>query len=190
MSRLPPWEDEDAVFEWIMAGKDWLNPGADEISPLSERIEDAMRDAVEAARQGNDHPLADLLRDDHPFNKLEPPIRSQLTPEAFRLIADRLDGKPRNPHAPKMTAQERQAKNPVHEAARIEPLIELKLWGYYGDGQYYYYDKKTTRKIRERACDFAARIMNKERGTDLKWKTVRKHLRRPEEDHRRIKSAP
>jgi hypothetical protein len=88
-----------------MAGENWLNPGADEISPLSERIEDAMRDAVEAARQGIDHPLADLLRDDHPFNKLDPPILSRLTPEAFRLIADRLDGKPRNPHAPKMTAQ-------------------------------------------------------------------------------------
>jgi hypothetical protein len=177
---LPPWENEDAVFEWIMAGKDWLNPGADELSPLSERIEDTMQDAIKAAEQGNYHPLADLLRD---------VVRLWLPPEAFILIADRLDGKPRNPTAPKMTAQERQAKNPVHEAARIEPLIELKLWDYYGDGQFPYYDKKTTRKICERACDFAARFMNKERGTDLKGKTVRKHLRRLEEDPRRIKSA-
>jgi hypothetical protein len=50
VTRLPSWENKDAVFEWIMTGEDWLNPSTDEISPLSERIEDAVRDAVEVAR--------------------------------------------------------------------------------------------------------------------------------------------
>jgi hypothetical protein len=99
----PPWEDEDAVFEmvaWWLVGLP--DPGSDEIVPVSEWIDEAVQDAVEAARQGNYHPLADLLRGDPPFDKLESPV--QLSAEVQR-------------RRPRMTERERREKYLIHDAA-------------------------------------------------------------------------
>ena len=56
MSRLPwkgpPWKDEDAVFEmveWLRVAGGWPDPGSDEVVPVSEWIDEAVQDAIEAA---------------------------------------------------------------------------------------------------------------------------------------------
>jgi hypothetical protein len=173
MSRLPwkgpPWENENAVFEMV---KWWLvglpDPGSDEIVPVSEWIDEAVRDAIEAARQGNYRPLADLHRGDPPFDKLESPV--QFSAEARRLVADGLEDKnPRVGHRPPMTEQEKRAKCSTHDAVDNA----FFLWTLFD----LYYPDQGEKEKRERACHFAARIVGGDGlvGDDLKEK-VRKRV--------------
>jgi hypothetical protein len=173
---LPLWGDEEAIYELVREwmGKNPLDPDAEGISPLSVRVDDSIRDAIAAAREGNLRPLTELLGDDHLFKEL---VRSRLPPdEALQLL---LEGKPRKIGRPPMSAQERQRKYSVYEAARIERDIDRILRRWYPD------QKKGG--IVELACKIATRIVNEELGTDLKDETLLRHVTKRGKNDRHVK---
>jgi hypothetical protein len=196
MSKVPQWVDEDAVTKLVKTALDdaeadaeyefamlrWdTHPGI----PGNELLDRMERDAVAAAERGEIRPLADLLRPEHPFNEHPlfggDPIRSKLSATTWTLVADFLTGE-RNPRTgrlkgkpgrPKMTAEERRAMNPVHDAADMVPEI--------ADILRRFYPEQTPAQIHGRALSIAAgmkRVKSAE--------TVKLHLNRAKNDRRRI----
>lgn len=146
----PPWEDENAVADWILYGCRSallakmgleMGPHGDIDSFLDPDPEPSAQElAVEAAKLGKPQELADLferaarssdfsLHPDHPQN---------LSPSALRLAAEFLNGK-RNLKTgrmrggqqrgrPKMSDSERAASTPIHNAANYHfPAVRAVL---------------------------------------------------------------
>jgi hypothetical protein len=193
MIDLPRWNDEAAVTKQTELVKEELEAAAmDEERefyflpwhthpgvPVSEICAYAERNAVEAAERGRVGQLADLLRPDNPMNRYPfvpgSPIRSLLSPTTWMLVADLLIGRhKRKPGRPKMTAEERRAMNPIHDADDMFPAIV--------DIVRRLYPKQTQADIRDRAMLIAARLTGV-----TKAETVKFHRSRAKNDRRRIK---
>jgi hypothetical protein len=135
--RLPRWSDESAVARLVDEEIERAEleeerlfythyapqlPGVPE-SRINASIE---RNAVAAAFRGDIAELAGLLDPEHPYNKhRKVPIRSRLSPETWQIIIQFLTGA-RSLRSgrlkgergrPKLSADERRAMNPVHDAA-------------------------------------------------------------------------
>jgi hypothetical protein len=196
MKKMPRWADADKVFILIedelleIERQDVLEdelrmrtyPG----TPFSHIVQSMEQEAVAAARQGSFRKLAELLHPDHPFNNRrdgKPQLRNFLGPETWQLLVDRLLGKPiRKPAAtgkrtargrPKMTADERRAMTPVHDAADALSEINDILRRHYPD--------QSESNIRDRAIAFVAR------NEQINDETLVNYVGRSRRDRRRLR---
>jgi hypothetical protein len=193
---VPQWMDEDAVTKLVEKELDDAESNAEYKFAMlpwdthpgisgNELLHGMERDAVAAAERGDIGPLADLLRPEHPLNE-HPlfggnPIRSHFSAMTWTLVADFLTGE-RNPRTgrlkgkpgrSKMTAEERRAMNPVHDAADMVPVI--------ADILLLHYPEQTPAQIRDRALSIAAGMKGVKSA-----ETVNFHLNRAKNDRRRI----
>jgi hypothetical protein len=173
---LPNWNDEKGVAR--LAGEivaDWETELETRSRPFLEYADSVLDDfakfmhfekeAVEAARRGNNAMLAELLESEH----LE-----WLGTDARKIIADILLGTHKVGRGrPKMTSKQRWAKNPIHRAALEVAVLRQTLCRLYPE--------QTAPAVR----DCALRLAAKRTGVALG--TLRQHLRRPKNDRRRIK---
>jgi hypothetical protein len=188
MTKPPPWTDTDAVISWAYAefdeaqseterqGDMWqaehahLLPGF----PTSEFFEGMERQAVSRAEGGDFSALAHLLEPVHPFNEtpVGRPIRDRLKPETWWLIADRLSGELKTKRGrPKMTADKRRFRSPIHDAAEEVGAIRAILKRGY--------PKQGRKQIRDMA------LVAVGRRHAVKTETIAKYLGRPTTDRRR-----
>jgi hypothetical protein len=172
---LPNWNDEKGVVR--LAGEivaDWETELETRSRPFLEYADSVLDDfpkfmhfekeAVEAARRGNNAMLAELLESEH----LE-----WLGTDARKIIADILLGTHKVGRGrPKMTSKQRWAKNPIHRAALEVAVLRQTLCRLYPE--------QTAPAVR----DCALRLAAKRTGVALG--TLRQHLRRPKNDRRRI----
>jgi hypothetical protein len=173
---LPNWNDEKGVAR--LAGEivaDWETELETRSRPFLEYADSVLdgfpkfmrfeKEAVEAARRGNNAMLAELLQSEH----LE-----WLGTDARKIIADILRGTHKVGRGrPKMTSKQRWAKNPIHRAALEVAVLRQTLCRLYPE--------QTAPAVRDCALRLAA-----ER-TGVALGTLRQHLRRPKNDRRRIK---
>jgi hypothetical protein len=105
------------------------------------------RDAVEAAKGGNFRLLADMLHP-KPKNPLLGQDRPPLKPETMELVCLRLVGEYKAPRRgpPKASPAQRSANTKSYDAANEMQLIELLLWRHY----------RGEKGIRRRAIEIAA----------------------------------
>jgi hypothetical protein len=142
------------------------------------------RAAVAAAARGDVRPLADLLRPLHHLgflpDEVNPAIKN-LSPATWSLVVQFLTGE-RNlrtgrnrgePGRPKMTAEERRAANPVHDAAEEVPAIAAILRKLY--------PSRAKSALLERAVEIAARRKRVRRDT------LARYLGRSRKDPHRVR---
>lgn len=165
---LPKWRDEAGVAalveeymgkERVIAGyfaefavatrrRDPPRPGQDPEDDVIWLLREE-RDAIEAAKRGELAALLELLRGPH---------RDQLQPETVELVVEFMTGV-RNPQTgrrkgegkvgrSKMTQEEKEAENPLHNAAAEFRIIKRLLREHYPSEPY--------SEIRERALELAA----------------------------------
>jgi hypothetical protein len=190
---LPNWNDEKRVAR--LAGKimaDWetnyfleyaarskanfeadlasgkYSPGDDDDAPVELiKFKNNEEAAIKAALHGDIAPLSE--------------DECWMEPSTRKLMAEFMTGD-RNPQTgrrkagrgrPKMTREERWKINPIHRAADEVAVLRQQL------RQLYPMQSVTT--VRERAIDLAAKR------TGVASEKLRRHLRRPKNDRRRIK---
>jgi hypothetical protein len=103
-----------------------------------------------------------------------------MEPSTRKLMAEFMTGD-RNPQTgrkagrgrPKMTREERRKINPIHRAADEVAVLRQRL--------HQLYPMQSAITVRKRAIDLAAKR------TGAALETLRRHLRRPKNDRRRIK---
>jgi hypothetical protein len=170
---LPKWRDEAGVAalveeymgkERVIAGyfaefavatrrRDPPRPGQDPEDDVIWLLREE-RDAIEAAKRGELAALLELLRGPH---------RDQLQPETVEFMIEFMTGK-RNPGTgrrrgggagrSKMRSEEKEAKNPLHNAAAEFDTIKRLLREHY--------PAKLYSEIRKRALELAAKRAGKE----------------------------
>jgi hypothetical protein len=118
-------EDFDDEAERQFAELRWdTHPGI----PLSEIFRGMEREAVEAAvERGDTRPLKELLHPDNPMNSGEPfgkRISRNLSPNTYDVIQEYSSGNRKRPtNRPRMSNEERRAKNPIYDAAKEVPRV-------------------------------------------------------------------
>lgn len=158
----PPWANEDAVYRLVQGElEDITLAGELQFSlldwdtfpdlPVTDFIHHVEQQALDAWWRGDPSTLIKLLRSEHPFNEHpmgDRALRDQLSEQTWALICERLQGKPLKRGRPKRTADERRARNPIHDAADIAPTIENILRQNYPH-----------QDVRDRAYAFAEKLM-------------------------------
>jgi hypothetical protein len=173
-------EEEEAAIE--QAGV-FYTYHADQVPDLEPRPASAataaqVRRAIGAAKRGDIEQLADLIRPvwsgRFPLSEraINPSI-GRLSLEAWQLLYEYATGlrtrKKRTRGRPKLSADERRAATPVHDAARFALQVEKILRS-----------KFPREPVREWAIEYAARRC------EIEIETLGNYLARPRSDRRRI----
>jgi hypothetical protein len=139
---LPKWTDEAGVAKMVSAAiahyralearrNREFDPGIPEEDKPLLRLKRVEEIAALYARKGNFNPLIDLLRSERFIEQLFALGGQWLEPETRTFLTDVLTGKFESKRDQKMTAAERRATNPIHNAADEFLMIEGELMRLY-----------------------------------------------------------
>jgi hypothetical protein len=179
-TNKPNWNDDRALAKYVARTIDeiesenerqFYNQNWDTYPGItaSEWVEIVEETAVKEANRGNAEYLAGLVHPKSPLNVHRPggkPIREQLQPATWRLIADIMVGRhKRRVGRPKKSADERKQDYPVHNAAAEVRTIKRILGNCFPD--------RDPSDIHDRALEVAACRHH------VRAETIRNYLKRP-----------
>ena len=173
-------EKQEQEFKIVSA---WFRSGhyEDEKIPFAELPDDEIREAYSSleqealacAKTGNFGPIAKLLSEAGPFGHRVLELRGALSPDAWNLIVEKLEGKKRiGPGRQKLSAEQKRASTPTYAAADNVPMLEFLVKTYRGKSPT---DPCYGEDIHGVACDYAARLSG---DRNLSSETVRDLIRK------------
>jgi hypothetical protein len=168
----PPWTKVKAVADWVMHHADL--PDDDICRFLDDVSTSREQEAVEAAKRGDLHPLADIFEAAAKAGNPDQDHPSAISPSTLQLAAEFLSSKRKRQRGrQKMSKAERAERTPTHFAAKYYfPAVKKIL----REG----YPEQTPEDIRDRALEIVESM------TGAKKETVAKYRNEPKRDPRRI----
>ena len=178
--RAPNSEKQELEFKIVSA---WFRSGQyeDEKIRLAELPDDEIREAYKSleqealacAKTGNFGPIAQLLSETGPFGSRVLKLRDGLSPDAWNLIVEKLEGKTGvGPGRQRLSAEQKRASTTSYAAADNVPMLEFLIKTHRGKGPT---DPCYGEDVHGVACDYAARLSG---DRNLRGETVRDLIRK------------